>query len=228
MTRAASVCAGCAALLSLVAGCTSVVPFTGLSLEKASVYVNGVTPVVQDRRFSCGPACLASVGTHWGVSLEQVKAAAAGLGSDSTARDLQTLAARLGLEAFAYRGSMEDLRDNLANGRPLITMIAMPLPPKGDFITSQVLELWNEVGPRPAHWVVVVGTVGERWVIVDDPASGPLAIDADRFHRWWTREGGLAVLVAGPRRPGVSPGLPPWSDRPTGAGQGDFILQPTQ
>jgi predicted double-glycine peptidase len=193
---------GLAALL--LGGCSSVASFKGLPLSEDAVYVNGVTPIRQDHDFTCGPACLAAVATHWGVSPAQFKAGAGAAPRDFTARDLQGLAARLGLQAFVYAGSMEDLRDNLGKGRPVIAMISMPLPPEGDLITAEVLALWNEVGPRPAHWVVVVGMIGQKWVILDDPASGPLVVRADRFQKWWAQRDSVALLVTA-AGPGGSP-----------------------
>ncbi|HTQ30400.1 MAG TPA: cysteine peptidase family C39 domain-containing protein [Opitutaceae bacterium] len=179
----------------LLGACSSVAPFTGMPLGRNGLYVNGVTPIRQDKIYSCGPACVAAVATHWGVDLARFESRIPPLSGDTTARDLQNLAGELGLTAFAYEGSMDDLQDNLRQGRPVITMIPMPLPPKGDLITAQVLELWNEIGPRPSHWVVVVGMIGQKWMIIDDPASGPLVLEAGRFRRWWARERNLSVLV---------------------------------
>jgi predicted double-glycine peptidase len=206
LTRLPGAILGALSALLLLAGCSSVVSFKGLPLSEDAVYVNGVTPIRQDHDYACGPACLAAVATHWGVSPAQFKASAGAAPRDFTARDLQGLAARLGLQAFVYAGSMEDLRENLVRGRPVIAMISMPLPPQGDLITAEALELWNEVGPRPAHWVVVVGMIGQKWVILDDPESGPLAVRADRFKRWWAQRDSAAVLVtaSAPAGPALS------------------------
>jgi predicted double-glycine peptidase len=201
-------CGGLAALV-LLGGCSSVASFKGLPLNEDAVYVNGVTPIRQDHDFTCGPACLAAVATHWGVSPAQFKASATASPRDFTARDLQALAGRLGLQAFVYGGSMDDLRENLGKGRPVIAMISMPLPPQGDLITAEVLALWNEVGPRPAHWVVVVGMIGQKWVILDDPASGPLVVRADRFQKWWAQRDSVAVLVTASVQGGSAVSLNP-------------------
>jgi predicted double-glycine peptidase len=195
LTRLPPAALGSLLALLLLGGCSSVASFKGLPLSEDAVYVNGVTPIRQDRDFTCGPACLAAVATHWGVSPAQFKASATASPRDFTARDLQALAARLGLQAFVYGGSMADLRENLDKGRPVIAMISMPLPPQGDLITAEMLALWNEVGPLPAHWVVVVGMIGQKWVILDDPQSGPLAVRTDRFQRWWAKRDSLTVLV---------------------------------
>ncbi|HZP61635.1 MAG TPA: cysteine peptidase family C39 domain-containing protein [Opitutaceae bacterium] len=193
----------------LLGACASVVPFTGMPLGKEGLYVSGVTPIRQDKTYSCGPACVAAVATHWGVDPAQFESKAPPLGSDTTARDLTALAGDLGLQAFAYTGSLDDLFDNLRQGRPVIAMIPMPLPPKGDLITAQMLELWNEIGPRPAHWVVVVGTIGREWIVIDDPASGPLAVKTGRFQQWWARQQNLSVLIAGTAMPPAALGSNP-------------------
>jgi predicted double-glycine peptidase len=209
LTRSPGAILGGLTTLLLLGGCSSVASFKGLPLSEDAVYVNGVTPIRQDHDYTCGPACLAAVATHWGVSPAQFKASAGAAPRDFTARDLQGLAARVGLQAFVYVGSMEDLRENLGKGRPVIAMISMPLPPQGDLITAEALALWNEVGPRPAHWVVVVGTIGRKWVILDDPESGPLVVRSDRFQRWWAQQDSAAVLVTASVESGASLSLNP-------------------
>jgi ABC-type bacteriocin/lantibiotic exporter with double-glycine peptidase domain len=173
-----------------------------MPLEQGGVYVSGVTPIREDSVYSCGPACVAAVATHWGVAPERFKAVETQSPAETTGAELRDLAVRLGLQAFSYEGSMDDLRENLSSGRPLIAMISLPLPPKADMVTNELLAVWNEVGPTPAHWVVVVGMVGDKWVIVDDPASGPLVLRTEWFQKAWAREGKMTVLVAAPAAPG--------------------------
>jgi hypothetical protein len=92
--------------------------------------------------------------------------------ADATGRDLQVLAEGLGLQTFAYRGSMDDLQENLRKGRPLIVMIPQPQLPTGELTAALLLNAWNQWGPRPAHWVVVVGFTKNKAVIIHDPDSG--------------------------------------------------------
>jgi predicted double-glycine peptidase len=182
-------------------GCASVGQFKGLALDADSVYVSGVTPIRQDRNYACGAACFAAVAAHWGVNLADFKARHPRLPADTTGRDLQQLAEEFGLQALVYRGSMEDLQQNLADGRPLIVMIPMPLVAKGGLATDLLFNAWNEVGPRPPHWVVVVGVVKDKHVIVDDPASGPLLVRQEEFQKWWAQKENLCVLIAAPPEP---------------------------
>jgi predicted double-glycine peptidase len=186
-------------LLALLAGgCASVGQFKGLTLNDDSVYVSGVPPVRQDKNYACGAACVASVAAHWGVSLADFKSKYPSLPADTTGRDLQKLAEELGLQAVVYRGSMDDLQQNLGDGRPLIVMIPMPLIAKGTLVSDLVLNVWNEIGPRPAHWVVVVGSIKNQQLIVDDPASGPLKVRQEEFQKWWAQKDNLCVLIAAP------------------------------
>lgn len=196
------------AALSL-AGCASVAAFKGVTLRDDALLVSDVTPVRQDKTYACGAACVASVAAHWGVSLADFKAAIPSAASDATGADLEQMAHRLGLEAFAYEGSVDDLRDNLAQGRPIIAMIPLPLMPRGGFVTAAVLNAWNEIGPRPAHWVTVVGLIGRQHVIVDDPTSGPLLVDAEKFRAWWAEKQNLCVLIARSAAPATTVGFNP-------------------
>jgi predicted double-glycine peptidase len=179
-----------------LSGCATVGHFKGLGFNDDAVYVSGVTPIRQDKSHACGPACVAAVASHWGITLDDFKAAQPQMPEDATGHDLQALAERLGLQAFAYRGSMDDLRQNLASGRPMIVMLPMPLMPTGGLLPELVFNLWNEIGPRPAHWVVVVGAIKHQQVIIDDPASGPMLVREDKFIDWWAQKENLCVLLA--------------------------------
>ena len=139
------------AVCLLAGGCASVSSFKGLRFDDDSVYVSGVTPVRQDKNYACGAACVATVAAHWGIGLGEFKARYPSLPADATGRDLQHLATGFGLQAVVYRGSMDDLQQNLADGRPLIVMIPMPLVAKGGLATDLLFNAWNELGPRPSH-----------------------------------------------------------------------------
>lgn len=183
-------------LLLLLGGCASIAPFKGVTLHDDAVYVSDVTPIRQDKTYACGAACVAAVAAHWGVSFADFKAKYPSAASDATGADLQAMAQNLGLTAFAYQGSFDDLRDNLSKGRPMIAMIPVPLVARGGLVSSVVLNTWNEIGPRPAHWITIVGLIGRDSVVVNDPSSGPLLIRWEKFNAWWAQKGNLCVLIA--------------------------------
>lgn len=134
-------------------GCASVTTFRGIALDDESVYLSGLPPIKQDEHYACGAACVAAVAAYWNVSPAEFRAKHPQLPTDATGRDLQVLAEGLGLQAFAYRGSMDDLAENLRKGRPLIVMIPQPLPPSGEWTAALVLNAWNQRAPgRPIGW----------------------------------------------------------------------------
>ena len=111
---------------------------------------------------------------------------------------MRTLAESLGMQAFVFQGSMDDLRDNLRQGRPLIVMISKPPDPalrQVGFLGDFALAISEHVS-HPPHWVVVAGLSGNGDVIIHDPAAGPLQVESPVFQRWWRQQGNLCVLVA--------------------------------
>jgi predicted double-glycine peptidase len=177
-------------------GCASVTHFKGVTLNEDSVYVSGVAPVRQDKNYACGPACVAAVAALWGIDLGEFTARHPHLPADASGQELEQLAKEFGLQAVVYRGSMDDLQENLRDGRPLIVMIPQPLIANGGLAGDLVLNAWNELGPRPAHWVVVLGTIKNERVIIADPASGPLVVRRDEFQKWWAKKDHLCVLIS--------------------------------
>ena len=186
-----------AAGFAFLCGCTSVSAFRGIPIAGGGLYINGLPPVRQDKGYACGPACLAAVAAYWGVGLEEFRAKCAAAPQDATGPDLRSMAEALGLQALVFQGSLDDLRENLRSGRPVIVMI--PQPPNPEFrragLIGAVALAVSEQVPHPPHWVVVLGLTGDQQVIIHDPASGPLQIRAEVFAEWWSRMDHLCVLV---------------------------------
>lgn len=184
--------------LLFLGGCASVGSFRGLKLDDESVYVAGLPPLLQDNHYSCGAVCVAAVAASLDVPPERFRAKHPALAQDLSGRELTALAEELGLQAFAYRGSPEDLEQNLRKGRPVIVMIPQALIPDGALSSTLLLTAWNEWGPKPAHWVVVLGITKNKSVILHDPASGPMTIKPEVFHAWWAKKEHLSVLIVRP------------------------------
>lgn len=188
----------CALLLMamFLGGCATVSSFKGIALDDDTLFVSGLPPIRQDKNYACGAACLASVSAFWGIPLAEFKARIPTLTRETTGQDMQVLGKKLGLQAFAYRGSLEDIKDNLRRGRPLMVMIPQPLIPDRGLISMALINAWDNWGPKSNHWVVVVGLTTDSNVIIHDPASGPMTVKLDAFQRWWAKKGNLTVLLA--------------------------------
>lgn len=188
-----------ALVMPALGGCTSVASFQGIPLSGESLYVSGLPPLRQNEQYACGPVCVAAVAAHWGVELGDFKAKCPSAPHDTTGLELQTLAQSLGLRAFVFQGSLDEMRTNLRQGRPLIVMITKPphqaLRRMG-LLGGIALALSEKIS-RPSHWVVVIGFTVEQEVIVHDPATGPLRIKLAAFEKWWAEQKNLCVLVAG-------------------------------
>ncbi len=183
----------------VLSGCASVGRFRGLAIGDDSLYVAGLPPIHQDKNYSCGAACVAALAAYWNVSESQFRAKCPRMPENTSGHDLQQLAADLGLGGFVYRGSMEDLTDNLRKGRPLIVMIPQPVVPEGGLTTACLINGWNQWGKKPSHWVVVLGLTKSKAVIIHDPESGSMVIAQSAFEKWWAQKGYLTVLISGLR-----------------------------
>ena len=142
-------------------------------------------PFVPQQKDTCAAAALAMVVRYWGRALSHDVIATALFEPELrgiAGSRLADFARQHGLTAIAYEGDMEQLRDYVAKGRPLIVA-------------------WR-LGSKRYHDVVVVGFDDERKaVIVNDPAEGAgRRVALKTFERRWagTDRWTLLVLPASP------------------------------
>jgi ABC-type bacteriocin/lantibiotic exporter with double-glycine peptidase domain len=142
-------------------------------------------PFVPQQKDTCAAAALAMVARYWGEPLTHDAIAAALLAPELRGipgSQLAQFARRHGLTAIAYEGDLDQLRDYLAKGRPLIVA-------------------WK-LGRERYHDVVVVGIDDERSeAIVHDPAEGAgRRVPLETFEERWagTDHWTLLVLPAQP------------------------------
>jgi ABC-type bacteriocin/lantibiotic exporter with double-glycine peptidase domain len=85
-----------------------------------------------------------------------------------------------GCQAFAFKGTLEELWHHLQKGRPLI------------------VGLGKKKGAN--HFAVVTGIdQGGRYIVVNDPADRQMAKSAwEKFNREWSRTGNWTLLVLPP------------------------------
>jgi Peptidase C39 family len=180
---ALSAAAGCGVRLSYTGGARAVEPpAQGAGWLKAAP-----TPVVRQRsQNDCGLAALAMVAGAWGQTwtldelVREVRATKRGVKLGA----LRDLARARGLEAYAITGAHDDLRRELAQGRPVLLGLVLPLEMK-----------------RGVHHYEVAVALDPRdgSVITLDPASGRhlrrtrQVLDAE-----WEAAGRATLVVVGP------------------------------
>ena len=138
-------------------------------------------PYIKQTEEGCGSASLAMVLQYWKAHGTRISA-----GRDDAdaiqkqlysrrvhgilASDMERYLKQSGFRAFAFRGDWRDLREHLAQGRPLIVG----------------LQIGSAKGPL--HYVVVTGMDWRRAaVFVNDPARGKLMrIEREDFEKQWS------------------------------------------
>lgn len=135
-------------------------------------------PFVAQQKDTCAAAALAMVMGYWQVPVSQDEIAAALLSPELhgiAGSRLRDFARDRKLQAIAYAGDMEHLREYLAKGRPLIVA-------------------WK-MGRGRYHDVVVIGFEGDA-VLVNDPDAGPgRSVPASTFEKRWAGAGHWTLLV---------------------------------
>jgi ABC-type bacteriocin/lantibiotic exporter with double-glycine peptidase domain len=173
--------------------------FAALALRAVPPDTPGVwldVPFIQQTEDGCGSAAIAMLLQYWGAHGTPITS-----GSDDAAAiqkqlysrkahgifasDMERYLKQTGFRAFALRGAWGDLREHLAEGRPLI----ISLQPGG--------------ASRPLHYVVVTGMDWAREaVFVNDPARGKLLrIERAEFDKEWLAARNW-MLLAVPRPAG--------------------------
>ena len=147
-------------------------------------------PFFEQTTHQCGPAALASVINYWSartaslgtVSPEEIAATVYSPSARGTLGiDLVAHARRLGFAARSYSGSIEDIRNHIENGVPLILLV--------------------DVGPsvyQINHFMVVVGYADEG-IIVHSGRRQAVYMNAKRLERIWQRTGYWTLVIEPPR-----------------------------
>lgn len=186
------------ACLAATGGCANAVAFRGIDLlKRQEAAVIAVPQVSQSRYFQCGYAALASVAVYYGIDMSALVSPEVVSQYSCRALSAEQLAGmsrRLGLQAYAYEGSLDDLKANVGKGRPLIAMLDGP-PRTGRALSGKWLnESLGAIAPEP-HWVVVVGVLDGGRLLLHDPLNGCVAMAGSAFERAWGKKGNVCVLV---------------------------------
>jgi predicted double-glycine peptidase len=150
----------------------------GWAAETSGVWLE--VPFIKQTNEGCGSASIAMLLQYWGAHGSAVAAGRDDVdaiqkqlysrkGHGIFASDMERYVKESGFRVFALRGEWSDLREHLAQGRPLIIS----------------LEPGNT--RAPLHYVVVTGMDWQREaVFVNDPARGKLLrIERPEFEKEW-------------------------------------------
>lgn len=133
-------------------------------------------PFVRQEKEGCGAASVAMVLRYWRQEADAPEIHRRLYSAESRGTPARALIRYLderGFDAFAVEGAWEDLEKHLAKGRPLIVCL----------------------GPRPRHYVVVVGISPDQ-VALHDPAAGQLRfLRRGDFEERWAAAGRWTLLA---------------------------------
>ena len=140
-------------------------------------------PFYPQKEDQCGPASLASVLNYWNanVTYDEVADALFSKSARGTLTiDMMLYAKKRGFDAEQFRGSMEQLRDSVDSGYPLIVLV--------DFGISLI---------QVNHFMVVIGYTNEG-VIVNSGKTPNKFLHEKDFLSSWKKTGYWTLLI---RRP---------------------------
>lgn len=163
-------------------------------IRQESGWIRVDVPLVRQRgKSDCGAAALATVLAYHGKggSLAEVEQRLGVTARGVRATKLGEYARAQGLAAFIVHGTVEDLRYELSQRRPVIVGVAKPYS-----------------GERAlTHYQVVVGYQPRRErVLTLDPADGIREYPLDGFLREWDATKRVAIVVMEPPRDGLPRG----------------------
>ncbi len=149
-------------------------------LESSQDLVLEVPYVKQEKNF-CGPASLAMVLMYWGSTVSQYEIGERVQNKEKKGvwgEDLKSVAENLGFNAFIYSSDINNIKENLSKGRPII----VPL---------------TSGSSSNFHFVLIVGVSSTNSkLIYHDPAEESFSvIDIEEFITKWKPSNYWALLV---------------------------------
>jgi Peptidase_C39 like family len=160
----------------------SAAPVHGSRISADSSPRHVAVPFFPDDTDQCGPATLASVLTYWGIQTDPrtlKKEIYLPKLKGILPLDLLLAAQARGFKAEIYRGSLDDLKSELKEGRPLVAL----------------LDLGVAIFPQ-GHYVVVTGYDDQRQgVYVHSSLEKDVFIPYEQFLQSWDKTGRWTLLM---------------------------------
>jgi ABC-type bacteriocin/lantibiotic exporter with double-glycine peptidase domain len=159
----------------------SVNGMTAMARDPSWLIVRDVPFVPQRDLHDCGPAALAMVLAHFRVA-DAVTEHPEFARGDVRAGALRDVARAHGLDAFVVSGTLDDLFQQLALGRPVLVGLAKPMALTG--------------GRALAHYEVVIGINRPRRLVLSlDPAVGLRENTLEGFAREWAPTQQVTIVI---------------------------------
>lgn len=162
----------CLSFLLLSCAVTTVSSESGTVIERV--------PFFPQESYQCGPASLAGVLKYWGVEVSPEGIADEIYSSSARGTldmDMVFYAEDKGLKASRYRGSIEDIRENIDSGRPVIVMV--------DY------GFWAY---QQNHFMVIAG-YNESGVVANTGKDRLKLIPFDKFLKSWEKTDFWSLLI---------------------------------
>ena len=190
--------AGSTVFLATYSGCANAKYDSGIDIKsyREAVSIYCVPPITQSKDYQCGYACMASVALYHKTNIGKLTGGPifeTFARRPTTAKELVRMARMLGLEGFAYKGSLDDLLKNLKKRRPVIVLIDRP-PRVGVYPSFEWAGDTASAFSTP-HWVVVTGIIPNEKLILHDPRKGRLVMSVKAFTQEWGKQSQISVLV---------------------------------
>ncbi len=152
--------------------------------------------------YGCGAAVLISVLRYWDVAKDQgyiVGHYPPRSNNGYTLGELKVIAKKIGLYAFAIKGKLFNIKEQLLKGRPVI----VPIKVDSDYITEGASPFIGLISryitklltPSYDHYVVVFG-YDKKLIWVMDPVMGIRSINIAQFLEMWESEQNAMLLVS--------------------------------
>ena len=177
---------GCASYAGTAKGANP----SALARQGNWLMVPGFHRVMQESSDDCGGAALASVLRYWGrdVTPAAIEARVGGGNRRLRAGDMVAYARSEGLRSYVFFGTMDDIRYELEQRRPVVVGLAKALDSKRALL----------------HYEVVVGYEPQQGnLLLLDPDRGFQVDTVEGFSTEWMRSKGVTI-VAFPPTPGTN------------------------
>ncbi len=151
----------------------------GSSCQNNSFFID--VPFIRQEKNFCGAASLAMVFKYWGKNISQYSIAdeiydksKKGINSET----LKSFSEDKGFLAFIYRGELENIKENIKKGRPLIVAVIAK-------------------APSGFHYIVIVGfDENLSLILVNDPYSGKIKeVKLQKFTKRWKKSNYWTLLL---------------------------------